>query len=335
MTTHDIDLVVNRNLPAVRDRILLTGISGSLGRITARALCKTHNVIGVDMRPFPGKPKEIEFHTLDLRRKSAFSLLKKRKPNVIIHIGVIRNPLKHIGTSTAYYFNLEITSQLLKLAEQLNVKKFIFLSTANLYGPSATTAGFISEDAPLHGANRSPELRDLVSLDMMIQSFFWKQPHIETVILRPVHIVSHELKNAPSRYLTLDSIPTLLGYDPMLQLVDAKDVVQAITLSLKPNLRGIFNIVGESQAPLSRIINMLHNNTYAVPEFIFRTFIRAIFRYGFSSFPPGELDHLKYTCLVDGNRAKIDLGYRPKISMMNILRNLNKKRTKKIKLISD
>jgi UDP-glucose 4-epimerase len=307
---------------AIRDKVLLTGISGSLGQIIASALNKTHHVIGADKRVFPHKPKEVELYPLDLRRKSAFTLLKKRKPDVIIHIGVIRNPIKHRGSSSAYYFNLEMTSQLLKLAEQLEVKKFIFLSTANLYGPCATSSGFLSEDAPLHGADRSPEMRDLVSLDMMIQSFFWKQPNIETVILRPVHIVGPELNNAPSRYFRLDAMPTLLGYDPMIQLVHSSDVARAVQLSLKPNVRGIFNIVGSTQAPLSRLIKKLKTPSYGIPEFIFRTVMRSAFRYRLSSFPPGELDHLKYTCLIDGSLAARELKYEPKVSLPNILKSL-------------
>jgi len=316
------DIKKTNHALAVRDSILLTGISGSLGRIVANSLSKTNQIIGIDRRPLSNHSEEIEFHQLDLRRKSAFTLLKKRKPDVIIHIGVIRNPLKHIGTSPAYYFNLEITSQLLKLAEQLRVKKFVFLSTANLYGPSATSAGFLSEDAPLHGANRSPEIRDLVSLDMMIQSFFWKQPQIETVILRPVHIVSSELNNAPSRYFRLDAIPTLLGYDPMIQMVHAHDVAKAITLALKPQIRGIFNIIGEGQAPLSRIIKTLGASNFPVPEFMIRKMLKLAFHYKLSSFPPGELDHLKYTCLVDGSRASKELKYKPSITLKNILKKM-------------
>ncbi len=313
---------------AAQDKVLLTGISGSLGQIIANSLSQTHHIIGADKRAFPQKPKEVELYPLDLRRKSAFTLLKKRKPNVIIHMGVIRNPLKHRGASSAYYFNLEITSQLLKLAEQLEVKKFIFLSTANLYGPCATSSGFLSEDAPLHGADRSPEMRDLVALDMMIQSFFWKQPNIETVILRPVHIVGSELNNAPSRYFRLDKIPTLLGYDPMVQLVHASDVARAIQLSLKPNIRGIFNIVGDSQAPLSRLIKKLKTPSFGIPEFVLRTLMRSAFRYRLVSFPPGELDHLKYTCLIDGSLAAKELKYEPKVNLSAILKNLKTPKAK-------
>src|SRR3989338_87062 len=291
-----------------QERVLLTGISGALGQMIAHRLADSFRVIGVDERPFPKKPAQVEVLNLDLRRKSAFVALKKKAPQSIIHIGVIRNPLKHHDNSNAYHFNLETTTQLLKLAEELEVRKFIFLSSANLYGPSARSSGFLQEDAALHGSDRSPEIRDLVALDMMIQSFFWKMPKIETVILRPVHIVGAELNNAPSRYFKLKHIPTLLGYDPMIQLVHACDVTQAIKLSLKHNTRGIFNIVGESQAPLSRLIQALDRRSLPLPEMALRTLMKTAFRLQVASYPQGELDHLKYTCLVDGKRAQNETG---------------------------
>lgn len=305
-----------------QERVLLTGVSGALGQLIAHRLADSFQVIGVDTRVFRKKPANIEILNLDLRRKSTFATLKKKAPHCIVHMGVIRNPLKHRDNSNAYHFNLETTTQLLKLAEELEVRKFVFLSSANLYGPSARSSGFLQEDAALHGADRSPEIRDLVALDMMIQSFFWRMPKIETVILRPVHIVGSELNNAPSRYFKLSSIPTLLGYDPMIQLVHASDVTRAIKLSLEHSTRGIFNIIGESQAPLSRLIQALGKHSLPLPEIALRTLLKAAFRFHMTSYPPGELDHLKYTCLVDGKRAHHELKYTPEYSLMQSLMTL-------------
>jgi len=298
-----------------RQKVLITGISGSLGKLLANRLCDQFAVLGTDTRKFVRKPQAIKHLEVDLRKNSALVQLKRAKPDHIIHLGVIRNPHKHQVNSSAYYYNVEVTAQLLRLAEELNIKKFIFLSTANLYGPSATSSGFLSEDAPLHGADRSPEVRDLVALDMMIQSFFWKHPHTETVILRPVHIVGKHLNNAPSTYLRLRTAPTLLGYDPLLQLVHESDVINALELALKNSVRGIFNIVGKSQAPLSRMLQRRKISPLPTPQFLLRPLMRNLFKYKFSSYPPGEMDHLKYTCLVDGSRAKKHLGFSASLSL--------------------
>lgn len=305
-----------------RERALVTGASGALGRLLCRQLHRDYDVIAVDRRPFPDRPKDVEHHAIDLRRKSALTLLKRKRPSVIIHLGVMHNPRKEIRHEATHY-NLDVMNQVLRLAEASKARKLVFLSTANLYGPSATSSGFLTEEAPLLGAGKSPEVRDLISLDMMAQSFFWKRPEIESVILRPVHIVGPHVRNAPSNYLRRRNVPTILGFDPMIQIVHELDVVEALMLALKPGVRGVFNVVGPGQAPLSRLIEARGGTQMPVPGPLLKGVLDRAFRLRLSTFPPGELDHLRYSCLVDGGRAQHDLGFRPKYGLAETVRDVD------------
>ena len=298
-----------------RQRVLITGAAGGLGRLLCRRLHRDFDVIAVDRRPFQDRPKDVEHHRIDLRRKSAFNLLKRKRPDAIVHMGIMHNPRQHQDGGAAFSFNLEGTTQLLRLAESVRVEKLVFLSTANLYGPSATSSGFMTEEAPLLAAGRTPEIRDLIALDMMVQSFFWKRPETETVILRPVHIVGPHLRNAPSTYLRKKTIPTLLGFDPMIQLIHESDVVNALRAALMPSVRGVFNVTGQGQAPLSRIIEALNARQLPVPGPLLKQFIERAFAYRLTQFPSSELDHLRYSCLVDGTRALEALDFTPTYSL--------------------
>ena len=55
----------------IPDRSSVTGISGNLGRTLAKLLHSEERIIGIDRRPFRGKPKDVEMHQLDLRKKKA------------------------------------------------------------------------------------------------------------------------------------------------------------------------------------------------------------------------------------------------------------------------
>ena len=66
-----------------REKVVITGICGALGKLLALHLHKDFDVIGVDRRPFYDRPKDINHLRLDLRRKSAISRLKKEKPDTI------------------------------------------------------------------------------------------------------------------------------------------------------------------------------------------------------------------------------------------------------------
>jgi UDP-glucose 4-epimerase len=52
------------------------------------------------------------------------------------------------------------------------------------------------------------------------------------------------VQNAPSNYLRLKRVPTVLGFDPMMQVVHQDDVLQAVELALAPGVRGVYNIAG-------------------------------------------------------------------------------------------
>ena len=45
-----------------------------------------------------------------------------------------------------------------------------------------------------------------------------------------------------------------------------------------------------------------------------------------SSFPSGELDHLRYVCMVDDSRARTELGYEPAHSIDRALRDVRRLR---------
>jgi UDP-glucose 4-epimerase len=165
----------------------------------------------------------------------------------------------------------------------------------------------------------------LVELDMVAQSFFWKHPHTETVILRPTHILG-TVRNAPSNYLRLPVVPTLMGFDPMVQVVHQDDVVSAISLALEPGVRGIFNIGGPPPLPLSQAIKLLGRPSLPVPHSVARMSLLSMFKMRVASFPAPELDFIRYVCMVDDRRARQVLGYFPRHNLEQTLRAVDEER---------
>ena len=99
---------------------------------------------------------------------------------------------------------------------------------------------------------------------MLAQSFFWKNPNVETVVLRPCHIMGR-VRNAASNYARMDRPIMIMGFDPMLQVIHERDVVEAILLALEPGARGIYNLRGPGELPLSLMIRMLGKKPLSVP----------------------------------------------------------------------
>lgn len=303
--------------------VVITGICGRLGRRLARQLHRTRPVIGLDRREFVGKPKDIEHHEIDVRRKKARELFRGPDVAALVHLGVMHDP--RLGSEDHHAWNVVAFQKLLEYVQQYDVPKLVLLSSANVYGPRPDNPQFLSEEAPLLGANRFSDMRDLVELDMLAQSFFWKHPQTETVILRPTHILG-TVQNAPSNYLRLKVVPTLMGFDPMVQVVHQDDVVNAIRLALRPGVRGIFNIAGPPPTPLSKILSLLGRTQLPVPYSMAKAGVERLWRYRMTSFPAPELDFIRYVCMVEDNRAREVLGYAPKFDLEPTVRAVDEER---------
>lgn len=305
-----------RKRPVRKQRVVITGIAGHFGRAVARRLHRNFEVVGVDRRPVRQMPKDIHIEQVDIRRRGVEDVFRRQRIDALIHLNIMHDP--RALQEEHHQFNIVGTQKIFELCAEHRVPKVIVLSSADVYGPDPRNNQFLKEDAPLMGGQKFEAIRGLIALDMFCNASFWRYPEIETVILRPVHIVGR-VNNAPSRYLRLEQPLTLMGFDPMLQLIHAEDVVSAIELSLKPGVRGVFNIAGPSPVPLSMVLRKLGRNPRALPEPILKTMLKTAWSLKLSSWPVPELDHIKYVCMVDDQMARRTLGFAPQFSLQEIL----------------
>lgn len=293
--------------------VAITGISGNLGRALARQLHGHERIIGIDRRPFPGRPKDLEHHTVDLRKRRAEDLFRRGNVKALIHMGIIHDP--RLSAEEHHQHNVIGTAKALEYCARHGVQKLVVLSSANVYGPHPDNTNFLTEDAPLMAAARFGDIRDLVEVDILAQSFIWKHPEIETVILRPVHIVGPRIRNAPSSYLRLQRPWKLMGFDPMVQLIHVQDVCRALSLALTQGARGVYNVVGPGEVPLSSALEVLGRRPIPVPHVIARPVLERMFALRLVDFPPGEIDYIQFLCTVDGSRFVRELGWKPAMDM--------------------
>lgn len=299
--------------------LVITGISGRLGRLLARRLHKNAEIIGIDRRGARHLPKNVKVFDIDVRRKACEDIFRRNKVDSVIHLNILHDPRKSVQEH--HDFNVVGTHKVMEYSVKHGVKKFILLSSADVYGAKPGNNQFLFEESPLMGASNYNAMRDLVEIDIYSTSFFWRFPNIDTVVLRPVHIVGH-VNNAPSNYLRLKYPVSLLGFDPMVQIIHVEDVVEAIEKSLKPGIRGVFNITGPGAIALSVLQRQLGRKKVPVPEAFARRILQTMWDLRLTTFPPAELDFIKFVCMVDGGRAREVLGYRPKKSLRETIESV-------------
>ena len=63
-------------------KVLVTGIAGTLGRLTAVKLLRHgYEVIGIDRRPWPEAPEEVELFQADIRKRPAEDVFRSHRPD--------------------------------------------------------------------------------------------------------------------------------------------------------------------------------------------------------------------------------------------------------------
>ncbi|MGC4088263.1 MAG: NAD-dependent epimerase/dehydratase family protein [Polyangiaceae bacterium] len=307
---------------AAQGSVIVTGACGRLGRALVRMLHRELDVVVLDRREALGFPADVEHQQLDLRSKRVREVFR-RDVKALIHLGVMHDPNR--SPEEHHTFNVLSAQQLFECAEQFQVPKVVVLSSANVYGPRPENPQLLTEEAPLLAGGRFSDIRDLVELDMSAQSFLWRNPATETVILRPSHILG-TVHNAPSNYLRMKRVPTLLGFDPMVQVVHQLDLVRALRLALKPGARGVFNIAGPPPVSLSRALELLGRAPMPIPHGAARFVMDRLFRWRVSSFPAPELDFIRYVCMVDDSCARRVLNYAPEYDLAETLRAVDAER---------
>jgi UDP-glucose 4-epimerase len=299
--------------------VAITGIAGNLGRALARHLGQEANLVGIDHRPFPDERVAVEHWEVDLRKARVEGPFAERRIGALIHMGIVHD--RDLPSTEIHELNVVGTRRILELCERYDVRKVVVLSSANVYGPAPDNSSFLREETPLLATARRGDMRDLVEIDMYAQSFLWRHPEIETVILRPVNVVGPTVRNAPANYLRLARPPVALGFDPMVQLIHEQDVCRALAMGLRPGVRGVYNVVGPGEVPLSAILRELGREPIPIPHFLLRPMLRFLADDRGGLFPPEEVDHLQFACTVDGSRAERELGWAPSRSLRDTIRS--------------
>lgn len=286
-------------------RILIPGIAGLLGRkVAERLLEKGHEVIGIDRRAFPDAPAGIEMHRVDLRKRGAEEVFRKRRPEAVIHMATVTHLVEQ--SEERYRINLGGTRVVFDNCRQYGVEHAIFVGRHTYYGAAADAALYHKEEDPPMAVTTFPELADLVAADLYACTALWRVPELCTTVLRMCYTLGPTGHGTLAGFLRGRRVPHILGFDPLFQFMHEEDVATAICLTLEKRLRGVFNVSGPQPVPLATVIRATGRTPVPVPEVVFNALLG---RFGLPKLPPGALTHIKYPVVVDSSAFRAATGF--------------------------
>ena len=298
------------------ERLLITGIAGGQGRLVAKRVADGFAVTGVDRAPWEGHPTSFTVHTMDLRKKKFEDIFRRERPSAVVHLAFVR----HFRTDpmVRHQVNVEGTRRLLECCATYGVQQLVVLSSSYVYGALPESPYYMDEDTALNVSRHYPDIRDLAEVDTLCNTFLWKYPDIATAILRPVPTLGYYVHSSIGGYLKLRYVPTILGFNPMVQFIHEEDLADAIGRTLEAKLRGIYNVTGPGAVPLKVAIRETGGTAVPLPESVARNIIDRLFRLGLYHLPPGAIDFVKYPCTIDGRRFREATQFQPLFTLEEI-----------------
>ena len=301
---------VKRNL-----KVLLTGGAGFIGsHLAERLLADGCRVVVLD-NLYAGKLQNLKrcldnpnFHFVkgDIRDKKIVDGVTVGVDAVIHQAAITSVPLSIKNPKFVYSVNVAATVSLLKSCVKNDVARFIFASSAAVYGAAKKMP--ISENAPTRPL--SPYGKSKLRVEKYCQKF-WDEHGLETVCLRYFNVygprqTAGQYAGAISKFFDRlgDKLPPIIYGDgkQTRDFVYVADVVEATVLAL-----GCEKAAG-------KILNIGTGKATSVNQ-LSRTFMKLMCRSGvepkYVALRAGDIRHSQ----ADITKAKEILGYKPRISL--------------------
>jgi UDP-glucose 4-epimerase len=296
--------------------IMVTGVASYWGdQLSRRLLDNTiHRVIGVDQHVPQMPPHErLDFVQADVRNSLLADLLQLEGVDTVYHLG--GQP-----ASTQFVAGL---GKLLHACAEAKVSHLVWVSSTAVYGPLPTNAAFIDEDQSPYTKQTEGPLFELVTAEQLCFNFARQHPDLTISVLRPAHIIGSQVPSPLNRYLAGSSAPVLLGFDPMIQIIDEQDVLLALVHALEavpvaagqeripPNLHH-YNLAAEGLMPLTRLLSLTHTLPLPVahPLVYWAMPLLGSTPWSVSEIVPYDWDFLRYRC-VGASERQAAWGFRP------------------------
>jgi UDP-glucose 4-epimerase len=286
-------------------RVLITGIAGKVARLVAEELVAGgHEVIGIDRRAWEGAPTAIAQNQVDIRKRAAEDVFRKHRPEGVIHMATVTHLTEQ--SEDRYRINLQGTRAVFDHCNAYGAKVAVFVGRHTYYGASPEAPLYHREDDPPMGLSAFAELADLVAADLYAGSALWRFPDLKTSVLRLCYTLGPARTGTLATFLRGPNVPTVLGFDPLFQMLHERDAAHAVCLTVLGGLRGVFNVAGPPPLPLSKIIELTGRRQLPVPELVFRF---ALGRFGLPRLPEGALAHIKYPVIIDATAFREAAGF--------------------------
>lgn len=300
-------------------RIAITGVRTFLGQrliATLEADPACEHIVALDVRPPHRAGAKTRFRRLDLTDPASdeqcADILRDDGIDTLVHSAFLAFP----SHSRSWAHELEAIGSLyvMNAVAEARIKKFVLCSTTAVYGAHPSNPAFLEEKSQLRGVRGSRWVGDRVTVEKELDRLRRDFPALVATSLRFCMTVGPTIRNFYTKLLRPQIVPTVMGYDPLVQFLHEEDAVAALVHTVAGDHPGVFNVVGDGTLYYSDVLRLGGKISVPVPHFLGYPAASALFNLELSVVPGPFLDYFRYGWVADGRAMHNVLGFEPRWS---------------------
>ena len=305
-------------------RVLVTGVARWWGGLLVQRLCElpeVEEVVGIDTQQPHQDLGRADFLQLDIRHSLIGKLVRAVGIDTVVHTGTTIDSFD-LDPRRAHENNVIGTLNLLAgcAGGDSPVRRLVLKSSGHVYGSRFDLPAYLREDRRLDAASPHAFVRDIVEVESYAIDFGLRNPEVQVLTLRFANALHAEEPQPLARYLDLELVPTVLGYDPIIQLVHGSDCVDALVKATMEGPPGAYNVATSRPLPLTRLLDTAgKRHAPLLPPVAIGVAAQALRRLGLAFLSPQLLDLLRWGRTLSVNKAARDLGFKARLDTPSAL----------------
>ena len=312
-------------------RVLVTGVARWWGAMLVQRLVEEPSVaevIAIDTEEPHHDLGPADYLKLDIRRSLIGKLVRAVGIDTVVHTLTVIDSFD-LDARRAHDTNVIGTLNLLAGLEGPDspVRRLVLKSSTHVYGARHDLPAYLAEDRRPDAGSPHPFVRDMVEVESYVLDFSVRTPDVDVVVLRFANSLNAEEPQPLARYLDLEVVPTVAGYDPIVQLVHRDDCLEALRLAALRGPSGVYNIAAPGPMPLTHLLDRAGKmHAPLLPPLGLGAASAVLRRLGIAFLTPQLIDVLRWGRTVSISRAVRNLGFRPRRETLRALEDFLQQR---------
>jgi len=274
---------------------------------------RVRRIVALDVASPPTIGEKTRVYPVDLTDPKAdvrlAEVLAAERVDTLVHLAFLSLPSR----TPAWAHELESvgTRHAMVAARHAQVRKVVLWSQTVLYGAHPTNPNFLTERHPLRATRKEPFFADKLEAEAEVARYAERVAGTVVTTLRTAPLLGPTVHNYLTRYLSRRVVPTMMGFDPLLQFIHEVDAIAAFKLAVDRDVPGVFNIVADGVLPLSTVIKLAGRIALPIPHPVAQASTSLAWTAQVADAPPAFLKYLRFLCVADGRKARDAMGFRP------------------------